>query len=273
MKSKQMLLWLGTLSILLYIFTLSSYSITTDELVGYWKFDQKNNLGKDSSQYKNDGKSEGKVEWESNGKYGGALKIDGKGSIVVESSPSLEVTNTVTIAVWCRFDKIVNLYQRPIFKNGPNPDNFASYSIALMRSELLTGSFFFDAITDKGRVNNAGPTPPKEGVWIHIAGVYTGSELRLYVDGKLDKGVVGGFANPQKQSGKIVKSKAPLSLGSEKIWNTAVYHGLIDEAAVFSAALTDKEIKELFGGTVEEFLNVQPKGKLTTLWGQIKQTR
>lgn len=271
---KVMLTWLLTIGILSFLSTISAYSVDAGSLVGYWNFDQEGDLGKDSSIYGNHGEPEGDVEWEANGKYGGALKIDGLGWILVDSSPSLEVTEQVTIALWARFDTILDKYQRPIFKNGPDETNFASYSIALMRSGLLTGSFFFDAITENGRALNAGPTPPEEGKWIHIAGVYDGKEMRIYLDGQLDEGEAGNdFVNPQKQSGKIIVSEGPLTLGSEQIWNSAVYHGLMDEVAIFSSALTAQEMQALFRVRVADFTSVQPEGKLAVSWGRIKVGR
>lgn len=253
------------------LWAITSDAIETDQLAGYWKFDDKDNLGKDSSSYGNHGKNEGDVDWEANGKFGGALKIDGSGWIQVESSKSLEITDRVTLTFWARFDQILDKYQRPIFKNGPDETNFASYSIALMRSGLLTGSFFFDAITDKGRALSASPTPPEEGKWIHVAGVYDGKEMRIYIDGKLDVGEAGDFKNPQQQSGKIVMSKEPLTIGSELIWQSAVYHGLMDEVAVFSAGLTDNDIPQIMNSGVESFLAVHHSGKLATTWSLIKQ--
>jgi hypothetical protein len=189
----------------------------------------------------------------------------------VESSKSLEMTEQVSLVCWARFDEIVDKYQRPIFKNGPDETNFASYSIALMRSEFLTKSFFFDAITDNGRALNGSPTPPEQGKWIHVAGVYDGKEMRIYINGKLDVGEPGNnFKNPQKQSGTIVVSEAPLTLGSELIWKTAVYHGLLDEVAVFNVGLTDDNIPTIMDGGVENFMAVQPAGKLASKWGVIK---
>ena len=259
--------------IFLCLSTISAYS--AGSLVGYWNFDEEGDPGKDSSIHGNHGEPEGDVEWEANGKYGGgALKIDGLGWVLVESSPSLEVREQVTIALWARFDTILDKYQRPIFKNGPDETNFASYSIALMRSGLLTGSFFFDVITDNGRALNAGPTPPEEGKWIHIAGVYDGKEMRIYLDGQLDEGEAGNdFVNPQEQSGEIIVSEGPLTLGSEQIWNSAVYHGLMDEVAIFSSALTAQEMQALFREGVADFTGVQPEGKLAISWGRIKIER
>jgi len=140
-----------------------------------------------------------------------------------------------------------------------------------MRSGLLTGSFFFDAITDKGRALNASPTPPEESKWIHVGSVYDGKEMRIYINGKLDVGEAGDFKNPQKQSGKIIVSKEPLTIGSELIWKSAVYHGLLDEVAIFNVALSDNDIPQIMNSGVESFLAVHCSGKLTTNWGLIKR--
>ena len=272
MQNKITLIFLLSIIVaMMSLCALTSNAIQKDQLVGYWKFDDKNNLGKDSSSYGNHGSAEGDVGWDANGKFGGALKIDDVGWIQVESSKSLEMTEQVSLVCWARFEQIVDKYQRPIFKNGPDETNFASYSIALMRSGFLTKSFFFDAITDSGRALNASPTAPEQGKWIHVAGVYDGKEMRIYINGKLDVGEPGNdFKNPQKQSGKIVESKEPLTLGSELIWKSAVYHGLLDEAAIFNVGLTDDDIPKIIDGGIESFMTVQPAGKLASKWGVIK---
>jgi len=265
---------LTIIGIIMSLCAITGDAIQRDQLVGYWKFDDKNNLGKDSSSYGNHGDNAGDVDWDTNGKFGGALKIDGVGWIQVESSKSLEMTEQVSLVCWARFDKIVDKYQRPIFKNGPDETNFASYSIALMRSGYLTGSFFFDAITDKGRAPNASPTAPEQGKWIHVAGVYDGKEMRIYINGKFDVGEPGdGFKNPQKQSGKIIVSKEPLTLGSELIWKTAEYHGLLDEVAIFNVALTEDDVPKIMNEGVESFMAVLPVDKLASVWGIIKIMR
>ncbi len=266
------LISLTIIGIIVSLWAVTGDAIEINQLVGYWKFDDKSNLGKDSSGSGNHGDKVDDVDWDANGRFGGALKIDGSGCIQVESSKSLEMTEQVSLACWARFDKIVDKYQRPIFKNGPDDTNFASYSIALMRSGFLTKSFFVDVITDKGRALNASPTPPEEGKWIHVAGVYDGKEMRIYINGKLDEGEPGNdFKNPQQQSGKIIVSKQPLTLGSELIWNTAEYHGLLDEVAVFNVALTDNNIPQIMNNGVEDFMSVQPSDKLATTWCSIKK--
>ncbi|HIE27724.1 TPA: DUF1573 domain-containing protein [Candidatus Poribacteria bacterium] len=76
-----------------------------------------------------------------------------------------------------------------------------------------------------------------------------------------------GFENSQKQSGKIITSKEPLMIGSELIWKTAIYHGLLDEVAIFNVALAENDIPTVMNNSVEGFMTVQPVGKLPSTWG------
>lgn len=48
------------------------------------------------------------------------------------------------------------------------------------------------------------------------------------------------------------------------------YAGVMDEAAIFSRTLDKNEVTEIQNG-MEVFLAAEPQGKLTTVWGDIKQ--
>lgn len=76
--------------------------------------------------------------------------------------------------------------------------------------------------------------------WYHVAFVYDGSDIRLYVDGSLD-------GTPVSQSGNVATSSKAFLVGSG--WNgnnplTFPFDGLIDEVAVFNRSLSAQEIKD-----------------------------
>ena len=48
------------------------------------------------------------------------------------------------------------------------------------------------------------------------------------------------------------------------------YNGIIDDFALFNRGLTQNEVKEIHGG-IQEILAVDPKAKLPTTWGMLKQ--
>lgn len=75
--------------------------------------------------------------------------------------------------------------------------------------------------------------------WLHLAGTYDGSEMRLYLD------------------------------GVEVATNSV--SGKVDEVAVLDVVLTADEIKQVMtNGVQKTILAVDSRGKLTTSWGEIK---
>lgn len=94
--------------------------------------------------------------------------------------------------------------------------------------------------------------------WVHVAGTYNGSELKIYINGKLDgsmewtKGIYQGDA--RVQIGKYE--------GADFFW----FSGIIDEALLWDRALSEQEINQV----KESGLAVKLVDKLATTWGTIK---
>jgi hypothetical protein len=72
-----------------------------------------------------------------------------------------------------------------------------------------------------------------------VAGVYDGSTIRLYVNGVL-------VGSPTPAPGSIVASGNDLELGSDPSNPDRLFNGLIDEAALYSRALSDQEIQTIY---------------------------
>ena len=75
--------------------------------------------------------------------------------------------------------------------------------------------------------------------WIMITGVLSGGKMSLYIDGE--------FAEETEATGVLNTNSAPLLIGSrtQSIGNTI--NGAVDDVRLYDAALTAKEIKELYG--------------------------
>ena len=73
--------------------------------------------------------------------------------------------------------------------------------------------------------------------WVHVAGVYDGSQLRIYVNG-----VVQGAA---AQSGNIISYKQPLYIGAHGLPGEFV-KGSIDDVRIYALALTATEVAALY---------------------------
>ena len=172
------------------------------------------------------------------GRLGGGLKLDGVDDIAtVPSSPSLGgFTNAFTVSAWAR---------RPASQSGWR---------AVVSRQLTTGSsdqfhlsFYngqprFGLNTTSGGDQYVGGGSASLGQWVHLAGVYDGATIKLYVDGvqraSMDKtGSMLSSSRPVLVSGNA-NGTAPLAANQ----NLA---GSIDEFRLYTRALGGAEIAAL----------------------------
>lgn len=78
-----------------------------------------------------------------------------------------------------------------------------------------------------------------DGQWHHIAGTYDGQTIKLYVDGILNVSGVG--------TGPIALDTVPVMIGGnyDVVDNYRTWNGLIDDARVYTYALSDAEVSSL----------------------------
>ena len=256
--------------------------------LGYWEFSTKKDLGKDSSPNRNDGvvKGAGSAEWIARGKVGGGLKLK-DGWLEVPHDDSLNVKDRITVMCWAQFSGEGDPFggtgrdQSLVWKNGPFATNkrfWTSYALRVWRRHTKFGSFGFDANLAGGRSAAADPDFPDPGdadkTWYHIAGVADGAEVRIYTDGKQKK------AAPQR--GEFQATDLPLTIGYDLrpglLPGREFFYGIIDEVVIVDTALTEAQINAAMelgnkGRSLEGFnpvFAVEPEGKLTTQWAEIK---
>ena len=257
---------------------------------GYWAFNTKNEIGKDSSPNRNDGKlkGDGTAEWTAKGKVGGGLQLS-NGWLEVPHDDSLNLKDQVTLMCWVKFSSPGDFAegggreQSLIWKYGPFETNkrfWASYALRIWRPKSQFGSFGFDANMTEGRsavVDKKFPEVDElEEEWFHIAATADGTEIRVYTNGKeTGKG-------PQR--GEFQASDLPLTIGHDLrpiLIHFAFMNGVMDEAIVADKALTAAEIKEAMelgekGKPLEGYnpiFAVEPESKLATQWGAIKASK
>ena len=95
--------------------------------------------------------------------------------------------------------------------------------------------------------------------WYHIAGIKQAESLIIYIDGK--------EAARYNVKRDFIQGKGHLRIGGTQIRSASF---AMDEFALFDRPLTENEVGLVFTGT---FLSVEPQGKLTTTWGDIKTGR
>lgn len=86
-------------------------------------------------------------------------------------------------------------------------------------------------------VNTFGDTLIEDGNWYHVTSVCDGIKISLYLDGKLDRS--------RRAVGTIVTNEYPVVIGEN--WQDIDHEfiGLIDDARIYSYALSAAEVQAL----------------------------
>lgn len=82
------------------------------------------------------------------------------------------------------------------------------------------------------------------GTWHHMACVYDGSNITLYVDGSVD---TNGTDNPKSFTSSIVNGSTPFRMGIRTSFSNPAdpVDGLMDDLAIFTDALSSGEIADI----------------------------
>jgi hypothetical protein len=77
----------------------------------------------------------------------------------------------------------------------------------------------------------------EQGQWHHIAAVYDGQQVSLYLDGKEERAL--------NASGPLALSTAPVTLGDDTLARGRLFNGWMDDVRIHHRALSPGEIQTL----------------------------
>lgn len=152
------------------------------------------------------------------GKYGSALEFNGNDDQVVINYDGSGITDQLTVEAWIYPKKLTGT-QRAVFKNG-------EWAISVVDDNVV---FFIDTSNGGGSWKSTSAQLPSANTWYHVAGVYDGTEMRIYVDGVLNGPIIGD--SPKGQTGDVDTGGAYLIMGSN-VQNNEHFKGYIDEVRV-----------------------------------------
>ena len=228
---------------------------TQAEIVGLWRFDSDVDPQPDSSEYGNDAFAQGDaVSWvDGGGDRGGAMNFAGEGDqnpvgwLEVEDSDSLSIEETgITIAAWAQFEQF-DTWNAIVSKTGSSAQNKPSpYDVYTHRGD---GRVSFYAGEGSGAINQVNSLDSSEvEEWQHIAMTMTeDGEVLHYLNGE-ENG--DGFIDVEFEP--LVDEDMPLFIGS-RMDGTTNMHGMLDDVAIFSEALTQEQIMTIMAGDFSDF--------------------
>jgi hypothetical protein len=206
------------------------WSFNTGGLVGWWKLDEgSGSTTADTGDKALDGSLVGDTGW-GDGILAGALVFDGDGDYVdLGKDPAFDITRQITVSAWIKVNAFDADWQTIVAKGDSSwrlQRDQRNNTLEFACSGILVPGTRWGAVHGTVDVN--------DGRWHHAVGTYDGSQICLYVDGKLD---VSSTA-----SGPIKLNDHPVYIGENSDRSNRFWNGLIDDVRIYSYALTSEEI-------------------------------
>ncbi len=203
----------------------------TNGLVGYWNFNEgAGTKVEDQSGEGNDGTFVSNPVWVQ-GKKNMGLEFDGIADrISVNHNSSLAIEDAITIEAWINPDSSGN--NRAIVRKVTSTDGFE------FRLYGANPNLYFLVRESNGTLDAVtGTLTIGIDVWTHVAAVFDGTKLYLYVNGEEDN-------SDTSSSGLKATNTTSLGIFRNSYWATSEYYsGLGDELRIYNRALSATEIR------------------------------
>ena len=166
-------------------------------------------------------------QWVANGRFGGALDFDGVNDwVTVADEADLNMQAAITIEAWVK-PRSLSGWNTIVLKEG---DGRMAYALYANDSVPRPAGYVRVNFVDQSA---AGRNPLPLNAWTHVAMTYSGTVVRLYVN--------GAEAGRRSVSGKIQSTNGPLRIGGNAIWGE-FFNGTIDEVRIYKRELSVSEI-------------------------------
>ena len=209
-----------------------------------------------------EGELRGNPEWV-DGHFGKALNFKASSDFVfIAEDPVFHISGEITQAAWVKLDRLPGAHaiicgtrsgaggRNTGFGFGMDPDN----NIKVWTNNDAGGFLDIDDTTTK----------LEPDIWYYLAYTHqtdNGGLVEIYVDGALTHSQASG--NPMSPAG----TPNEVTIGT---WGTEAWPGTVDEVRIWDRILSEAEINDSMTKGAGDFTAVQPAGKATSLWGEIK---
>lgn len=205
----------------------TSSAISLPSAVAHWAFEDSSTGTSvlDSSGQAATGTRYGGVGTTLNGRIGSAFSFDGVDDrIEVPDRAAFHFTSAMTVSAWVKPSRTTG--SQTLVSKWYSPDSYM-----LM---IEDGNYRFSVTLSNGQSLSVSALAPLNQ-WAHVAGVFNGSMIRLYLNGAQ---VASAAA-----VGTLRDSPRPIAIGNHPSWNA--YAGLLDEVRLYNSALSATQVRFL----------------------------
>ena len=205
-------------------------------LVAYWKLDEDSgDMASDALGLANGQLTNGPVWQVDQGVLGGALEFDGVDDYVDIGTMDLPARAGLTLAFWFRADDFEIHDARFISKASGIQDEDHYWMVSTLNDTAL-----------RFRLKAGGTTTtlvsPEDvlsaGAWHHVAAIYDGSRMSLYLDGK-------EITSTAKTGLIDTKNDVGAALGNQPGGDDRPFDGMLDDVRIYSRSLSAQSVNDL----------------------------
>jgi hypothetical protein len=181
------------------------------------------------------------------------LNLDGNADYAFANDDiSLSPTDDVTVAAWVKINS--NGSTSSIARKG------ASFTPAYSLNRESSNQFRFYVHLGSWQNSNNSTTVTNIGEWYHIAGVYDGSEIIIYVNGVLE--------GSRSRSGSISTTTDNFYIGGDVDagGGGAYFDGSVDELSIWNKALTQSQIQTVMNDSLSAAYYETSDSGLVAYW-------
>ena len=212
-------------------------------LLGHWRLNESGGTSvADASGNKNIGATIGGAIRTPAGRINGAVILDGSNdAISIPSSSSLNsITNQVTLSAWLYRNTAKTGWQNIVMRQyGTSTQE--QFALALSGNSY---AFVVNTLNNGMKALTAGTNKVNE--WVHLAGVYDGSTMKLYVDGNLLATMTGVTGNVRLESKPLFFGGGADGFDPNTL--SQFVAGLVDDVRLYKRSLSAAEIKTIANG-------------------------
>jgi hypothetical protein len=161
---------------------------------------------------------------------GAALFVDAADRNEIPNTPAQNPSVAITLAMWVRPTALLNAGDSAIFFNKlTSGTGYRMSSGGNGGFRFTAGDKFADSPTSLAFA---------AGTWHHLAGVWDGAEVRIFVD--------GAVAGNAPKTTPLVANAGIATISTANNTLTPAFFGAVDEVVLYDLALSDAQILELY---------------------------